>query len=182
MPAYRDKLALAADIEKRATDAVLLAPTAFFQNDELFLEEISDGKYPVPLRGFNMISTTDVGEIAANALTQADFPAGSYTLMGPRTVTGQLAAAVWADALGRPVTYTGDDSSAWERIVADRFPPGRKGTDFRAAFGSLAKNRLATNARHLATTTALLGRAPQDYSDWAREVALARGVATNPAG
>jgi uncharacterized protein YbjT (DUF2867 family) len=170
MPHYRAKLAIGAHIEREAADAVLLTPTAFFQNDELFLEDIASGVYPVPLKGFSMVSTTDVGEAAARALVEPAFPAGTFRVVGPRTMSGEDAAAAWACELGRPVRYTGDDAAAWARTAEYRLPGGRKGEDFRASFAALGRSRLSASAKQVAATTALLGRPPQDYTDWVASV------------
>lgn len=155
MPTYRTKLEIGAHIEREAPDAVLLTPTAFFQNDELFLEDVAGGVYPVPLKGFSMVSTADVGEAAARVLTDPSFPAGTYPVVGPRTMSGEQAAAAWA------------------RTSELRLPSGRKGVDFRSSFASLGRHRLAASARDVAATTALLGRPPQDYADWVAEVVAA---------
>lgn len=173
MPTYRTKLEIGAHIEREAPDAVLLTPTAFFQNDELFLEDVAGGVYPVPLKGFSMVSTADVGEAAARVLTDPSFPAGTYPVVGPRTMSGEQAAAAWTAALGRPVRYTGGDAAAWARTSELRLPSGRKGVDFRSSFASLGRHRLAASARDVAATTALLGRPPQDYADWVAEVVAA---------
>ena len=178
MPHYGTKLAIGAHIERSAPGAVLLTPTAFFQNDELFLEDIAAGVYPVPLKGFSMVSTADVGEVAAAALLDPSFPAGTHRVAGPRSMSGPEAAAAWARALGRPVRYTGDDAEAWERTAALRLPPGRKGADFRGSFAGLGRFRLAASRKDVAWTTAMLGRPPQDYADWAAGLVAAGRLRT----
>ncbi|MFD1722243.1 SDR family oxidoreductase [Amnibacterium endophyticum] len=176
MPHYRGKLAIGALIEREATDAVLLTPTAFFQNDELFLEDIAAGVYPAPLKGFSMVSTADVGAVAARALLEPGFPPGTHRVVGPRSMTGAEVAAAWSRALGRPVRHTGDDAAAWARTADLRLAAGRKGEDYRGSFAGLGRHRLTASAKDVARTAALLGRPPQDYADWAAEVVAAGRV------
>lgn len=67
-----------------------------------------------------MIETRDIGEIAAIELLRREragtpLPLDRINLVGPETLTRASIAAIWAEVLGRPVTYGGDDTAAFER-------------------------------------------------------------------
>lgn len=168
---YRPKLRIGQLVERHAPGAVLLVPTNFFDNDELFLADILDGRYPTPLKGMNRVAASDVGEAAARALLDPGFPAGTHAVCGPRTLSGADSARVWSQELGRPVAYTGDDPVAWERAADRRLPSGRKGRDYRASFRLLGRIAMATRPADVARTTDLLGRPPLDYSDYVHALA-----------
>lgn len=166
MPAYRPKLDLAAMVETTSPDAVMLVPSNFYDNDLLFLPDILAGKFPTPLRGVNRVAARDIGEVAATALTDPGFPSGTYGISGPVSLTGAESAAVWAEVLGRPVHYTGEDKVAWEATLCQRIPDGKKRRDWRNSFRTLGWLTWATSDREVEETTWLLGRAPTAYRDW----------------
>lgn len=166
LPAYRPKLGIGRMVEETSPDAVLLVPSNFFDNDLPFLPDILQGRFPTPLRGCNRVAACDIGEVAARALTEADFPTGTHGISGPETLTGAESAAIWSEALGRPIRYTGDDRTAWEKTLCQRIPEGKRRRDWRNSFRALGWMRVGTSAREVAETTALLGRVPTSYRDW----------------
>jgi uncharacterized protein YbjT (DUF2867 family) len=166
LPAYGPKLTIGALVESSSPEAVLLVPSNFYDNDLTFLPDILAGRYPTPLRGVNRVAACDIGEVAATALTDPAFPAGSHGISGPLTLSGVESAAVWTDVLGRPVRYTGDDPRAWEEVLCRRIPEGKKRNDWRSSFRALRAMRWGTSAREVAETARLLGRMPTTYRDW----------------
>lgn len=172
-PHYRPKLAVEQQMRRR--DAVVLMPTNFYQNDDLFRAElVGDGVYPLPLgrRGVNAVDTRDIGDAAARALIDPSVAPGPYPLVGPAALTGAERAAAWAEALGREVRYAGDDIEAWERVVANRMDDAKR-ADFKKTLAVLQRFGAPTSASDLAATTALLGRAPRSFADYARDRAAA---------
>ena len=151
---------------RRCSDAVVLMPTNFFQNDTMFLREIAGGSYPHPLgaRGVNRVDCGDIGDAAARALLDDGVAPGLYPIVGPAAWTGEACAAVWSAALGRPVQYAGDDVAAWRRLVSDRIAAPKR-DDFAKTYRILQRWR-SDNAPALAATTALLGRAPRTFESW----------------
>ena len=85
---YRPKLRIGQLIERTAPRSVLFSPTNFYDNDELFLDDIRAGQYPMPMRGVNRVAVSDLGELCARALLDPDFPSGTYSVCGPRNFTG----------------------------------------------------------------------------------------------
>lgn len=168
-PHYRPKLAIEQLMRRR--DAVVLMPTNFFQNDDLFRQElVRDGVYPLPLgrRGVNAVDTRDIGDAAARALLDPSVAPGPYPLVGPDSPTGAERAAAWAEALGRDVRYAGDDIDTWDRLVADRMNDAKR-QDFKKTLAVLQRFGAPTSGSDLAATTALLGRAPRSFADYARD-------------
>ena len=151
---------------------MLLVPTNFMQCDEIFGAELRAGDFAIPLSrtGVNRVDLRDVGEVAAAALTDPGFPAGSYPVAGPASLSGAECARVWAAELGRPVRYTGDDPAAFAAAAA-RHLDGRKLRDWLGSFAYLRRHGVPTSARQVAITTRLLGRAPTGYPEYVARTA-----------
>lgn len=68
---------------------IVLMPTNFFQNDELFQEELREGVFVQPfLRPINRVDVRDVGLAAARASLDPSLPAGAYPVVGPESLDG----------------------------------------------------------------------------------------------
>ena len=169
-PRYRGKFALARLVERSHTDPVLLVPSTFMQNDEVFAEGIREGVYahPASPKGLNRFDLRDLGEVAAGILLDADFPSGSYGLVGPRELTGPEFAEAWAQALDRPVRYAGDDDCALDAALR-RNLSGHRLADWSASMRLLRGFPVKATRRELEETTRLLGRAPTDYETYVRD-------------
>jgi uncharacterized protein YbjT (DUF2867 family) len=171
LPHYRGKLRVARRVAGASHRPVVLGVANYYQNDEVIRAEILDGRYVLPTHraGLNRVDLRDVGEVAARALTDPAFPAGTFALAGPGSVSGRQAARVWGEALDRQVRYDGDRPD-WPDVLA-RHLSGSKLTDFKRSYGFIARFRVPTAARDVATTTALLGRPPRTYETYVRDTA-----------
>ena len=169
-PHYRAKLRVERLVRAaRELSPVVLNPSNFYQNDELCLPEILEGRYPQCLgqKPANRVDTRDIGEAAAIAVT-TDLPSGAYALVGPGPWTGDRCAEVWADALGTPVTYAGDDVATWAATVGARMPAARS-ADFQKTLRIIQRYGIPASKRAIAETTAVLGRPPRDYRSYVVE-------------
>ena len=158
---YDWKFAAARLVERSHTDPVLLVPGMFMQNDEVFAEGIREGvnAHPASPKGLDRFDLRDLGEVAAGILLDADFPSGSYGLVGPRELTGPEFAQDWAQALDRPVRYAGDDDCALDAALR-RNLSGHLLADWSASMRLLRGFPVKASRRELEETTRLLGRAP----------------------
>ena len=169
LPSYRGKLRIGRRVEESRTRAVVLAPSNFFQNDEVFLPEIGAGLFPMPMRGVNRVDVRDLAELAAHALVTPRLDPGTYPVAGPATLSGADCAAAWSRALGRDVAYVGDDEVAWRIAFAQRLH-GRKHDDW-VATGELLGARVVRMDREADATAALLGRPPRTDETYVQEQA-----------
>ncbi|ACU37032.1 NmrA family NAD(P)-binding protein [Actinosynnema mirum] len=169
IPAYAPKLELAAFLARTGTRPAMFSLTNFDQNDEVFRADIEAGVFPTPLHpgGVNRIDLRDAAEVITTALTDADFAAGSYQLLGPESLNGEQSARIWAEALGREVVYTGDDPE-WRQAFARRLS-GRKLADWIRSFELLGSAPIPTDPAEVETMTELLGRAPRTLRDYVRD-------------
>jgi uncharacterized protein YbjT (DUF2867 family) len=171
---YGPKLRVERRVRLAKASPVVLMPSNFYQNDELYLPEILAGRYPQPLgtRGVNRVDCADIGAAAARALTDERVDAGAYPLVGPEpALTGPECAAVWARVLGRDVAYDGD-LERWWALVEGRMH-ARERRDFGKTYKLFTRARPAAKPRELERTITILGRSPRAYADYVAECARA---------
>lgn len=118
-------------LEQGGFSATILRPAYFMDNEAMIRDAIlAHGVYPMPIgsKGIAMVDARDIAEVAAIELIRRDrasgkLPIETINLVGPQTLTGAEAAAIWSDVLGRPVAYGGDDPSGFEQAMAAVMPP-----------------------------------------------------------
>ncbi len=93
----------------------------------------------------------------------------AYPLVGPELWTGPQVAAVWGEALGRPVEYAGNDVEAWRATVGARMTSEARANDFGKTYRILQRFGAPASAKQIALTTALLGRPPRHFRRYVRE-------------
>jgi uncharacterized protein YbjT (DUF2867 family) len=170
-PHYKPKLRVEQAIRRHAF-GIALQPMNFFQNDEVFREEILAGVYPQPLgpKRVNRVDVRDIADAAAIVLTEPGHEGRAYPVVGLDSLSGPDCAAIWSAVLGRPVRYAGDDLDAWARTVGDRLYPEER-DDFAKTYAFFQRWGGKLPASVAARTTALLGRPPRRYRDYVRELA-----------
>jgi uncharacterized protein YbjT (DUF2867 family) len=178
VPHFAGKYGVERVIEDLGFSATVLRPAYFMENDATVLDVVREyGVYPMPIgaKGLAMIATNDIAEIAAVELIHRDratrpMPLARYNLVGPDILSGQDAAAIWSEALARPVAYGGDDLAAFEQNLR-RFMPGWMAYDMRLMAGRFQSEGMAPEAGDVERLATLLGRPLLSYRDFARSVA-----------
>ncbi|MCD2514961.1 NmrA/HSCARG family protein [Massilia sp. G4R7] len=177
VPHFAGKYGVERVIEDLGFSATILRPAYFMENDATVLDVVREyGVYPMPIggKGLAMIATSDIAEIAAVELVHRDratrpIPNERYNLVGPDTLSGQDAAAVWSEVLGRPINYGGDDTAAFEQNLR-RFMPGWMAYDMRLMAGRFQNEGMVPEPGDVARLTALLGRPLRSYRDFAASI------------
>lgn len=178
VPHFAGKFGVERMIEQMGLNATILRPAYFMDNEITIKDAIASyGVYPMPIgdRGLAMIDARDVGEIAAIELIRREqsatpLPLNRINLVGPDTLTGADAAVVWADVLGRPIAYAGDDTAGFERN-ARQFMPGWMALDMRLMAERFITDGMVPEAGDVERLTALLGRPLRSYRDFAAQIA-----------
>lgn len=67
-------------------------------------------------------------------------PARQITVCGPETLTGPALAATWANEIGRPVAYAGDDLNAFETGFRSQGAPSWLAYELRLMFRAMQKH------------------------------------------
>jgi hypothetical protein len=149
----------------------MFIPTNFYQNDEIFAEDIRAGRFPMPMRRVNRVDVRDLAELCARALLEPSYPAGEHMIAGPESFSGEECARIWTQVLGRPVAYVGDDDAVWPSIFRQRLH-GQKLQDLLNTSMFLGRRSIVV-PKAVAATTKLLGKAPRNYRDYVAELARA---------
>ena len=174
VPHFAGKFGVERMIESMALNATILRPAYFIDNDLTVKDVVlSYGVYPMPIgaRGLAMVDTRDIAEVAAIELLRRErcatpLPLERINLVGPDTLTGADVAAIWSDALGRPVAYGGDDTEGFERNLR-QFMPGWMAYDMRLMAERFLDVGMRPEAGDVERLVAMLGRPLHAYRDFA---------------
>ncbi|MET0934423.1 MAG: NmrA/HSCARG family protein [Luteibacter sp.] len=180
VPHFTVKYTIERAIEQLDLPATVLRPSYFMQNDigqQVPLME--HGVYAMPLGnvGISMVDTRDIADIATAALLRRERASGALPrdvieITGPDAITGASAAALWSEALGKPIAYGGDDLDAAEAAIA-RNAPSWSAYDLRLMLARFHAEGMLAKPTGLDIMTSLLGRPPRRYADFVRETATA---------
>ncbi|MBN8907072.1 MAG: NmrA/HSCARG family protein [Rhodospirillales bacterium] len=165
-------------IEAMDFSATILRPAYFIDNDHMIKDVIlGHGIYPMPIggKGLAMVDTRDIAEVAAAELIRRDdapgkMPIEIINLVGPDTLTGAEVAAIWTDVLGRPVSYAGDDPSAFEQNLAS-FMPKWMAYEMRLMAERFVSDGMIPAPGDVERLTTILGRPLRSYRSYAEDIA-----------
>jgi uncharacterized protein YbjT (DUF2867 family) len=128
-PRAAAKLAAEQTIARWNIPATILRPNAIFQNDLMQKAALAANTYTIPIGsvGVTMVDIRDVAEVAAIELLRRErsadpLPTETIEVVGPEAFTGQSLASLWADVVGNPVSYVGDDLEVVERAFRNLMP------------------------------------------------------------
>ncbi|WP_316238187.1 NmrA/HSCARG family protein [Bradyrhizobium sp. SZCCHNR1015] len=178
VPHFAGKFAVERMIEQMGLNATILRP-AYFMNNDLTIRDVvrGYGVYPMPIgsKGLAMIDARDIGEIAAIELIRREqsstpLPLTRINLVGPDTLTGADAAAVWSEVLGRPIGYGGDNTAGFETNLR-QVMPSWMAFDMRLMSERFQTDGMVPDDGDVARLTALLGRPLRSYRDFVAESA-----------
>lgn len=91
-------------------------------------------------------------------------------LVGPDTLTGTDAAAIWSEVLGRQIAYAGDDTAGFEQNLRNVMP-GWMTYDMRLMAERFQSDGMLPEAGDVARLTAMLGRPLRNYRDYVASIA-----------
>ncbi|MEM7116260.1 MAG: NmrA family NAD(P)-binding protein [Chloroflexota bacterium] len=175
-PHYLPKLLVDEAVRQSSIPSVVLMPSNFFQNDEVFRPEILGGRYPQPLgpKKISRVDCRDIGRAAARALTGQLAP-GAYPLVNVG-LSGPDCAAIWTEQLGRPVAYAGNDIDQWRQTVGDRMYLCER-EDYAKTYGIMQRFGADVSKQDLARAEEAVGRPLISYeayvtdcvNDWTSE-------------
>jgi uncharacterized protein YbjT (DUF2867 family) len=173
LPHFGGKLGVEEAVRTCGVPSTILRPNNFYQNDYFFKDAILQyGIYPQPIgsAGLHRVDVRDIAEAAAIALTTSGHEGQTYDLVGPEAHTGQSTAEVWSRALGRTVTYGGDDLEAWEKQSLQYLPDWLV-FDFKHMYAFFQDKGLKASPEAIERQTKLLGHAPRSFGAFAEETA-----------
>ena len=178
VPHFTGKYTVERMIEQSGLPATVLRPAYFIQNDLRQKDTLlTHGVYGMPIgsRGLSMVDIRDIGEAAARELLRrekadAPLPRETYALVGPDSLNADAVTAIWSEILGRPIRYAGDDLNVLEQRMK-AFAPAWLAYDMRLMLGRYQSDGAVATAAEIERLTALLGRPPRSYRDFAKAAA-----------
>lgn len=155
--------------------ATILRPSYFIDNEAMLKDVIlQHGIYPMPLggKGVAMVDARDIAEVAALELIRRDqapgrLPSTTLNLVGPDSLTGEGAAAIWSELLGRPIHYAGDDPQGFEQNMAT-FMPAWMAYEMRLMAERYVSDGMLPQPGDRERLVQMLGRPLHGYRDFAR--------------
>jgi uncharacterized protein YbjT (DUF2867 family) len=178
VPHFAGKFGVERMIEAMGFEATVLRPAYFMDNEHTIKDAITGyGIYPMPIgtKGIAMIDARDIGEIAAIELVRREqaegaLPSERINLVGPDTLTGADAAAIWSDVLGRPIAYPGNDVAAFEQNLR-HFMPSWMAFDMRLMGERFVSDGMVPEVGDVDRLTTLLGRPLRTYRAFVTAIA-----------
>jgi uncharacterized protein YbjT (DUF2867 family) len=180
VPHFTGKHTVERMIESLDIPATILRPAYFMQNERMVQQVIQGhGVYPMPIgsTGVAMIDARDIADAAVAELLRRDRapapqPRVTLELVGPELLTGASVAKAWSAALGREVTYGGDDVAAFEGQMA-ALGPSWLAYDMRLMMAGIQKFGMHGADGAADRLQALLGRPLRSYADFVKEAVAA---------
>lgn len=178
VPHFAGKFGVERMIEQMGMSATILRPAYFIQNDLMIKDAITGyGVYPMPVgeKGLAMVDVRDIAEIAALELMRREqsatpLPLDRINLVGPDTLTGADIAAIWSEALARPIHYAGEDTSVFEQNLRQFMPPWMA-YDMRMMGERFLTDGMLPEGGDVERLTTLLGRPLRSYRNFVLEAA-----------
>jgi uncharacterized protein YbjT (DUF2867 family) len=174
LPHFGSKIAIEQVIKSSGISYTILRPNNFFQNDFTAQEALlKHSVYPQPIGdlGLSRIDARDIAEAAVLSFLKDETSGQTYTLNGPDCLTGQDTAEAWSRALGKYVTYAGNDLTAWEKQMLEFLPPWMV-FDFRMMYTYFQEYGMQATAKDMERQDKLLGHGPTPFENFVKETAL----------
>ncbi|HYS64733.1 MAG TPA: NmrA family NAD(P)-binding protein [Paraburkholderia sp.] len=180
VPHFTGKHTVERMIEHCDLPATVLRPAYFIQNDVRQKEPLlTHGVYGMPIgaKGISMVDVRDIGEAAARELLRREraanpLPRETYELVGPDAMTSETVASIWAELLGSPVRYGGDDLDVLEQRLKS-VAPGWLAYDMRLMMSRYQQDGAVASKAEVERFATLLGRQPRSYREFAVDMAAA---------
>ena len=175
LPHFGSKLPIETALAASGISCAILRANNFFQNDLWFKEALLGyGIYPQPIGdvGLSRVDVRDIAEAAAITLTSRGSGTQTINLVGPAAHTGKSTAEVWSKALGKTVSYGGNDLDAWEKQAVQMLPAWMA-FDFRLMYAHFQQKGLLATSADVKRVSKLLGHPPRRFEDFAAETANA---------
>jgi len=177
IPHFRSKVEVAEELARTGLEWTIVAPNNFYQNDLNFRPMLTGpGIYPQPIGpvGVSHVDCNDIALIAMRCLLGSGHAGKTYPVVGPEAHTGEQNAAIWSEALGRPIQYMGDDLEPWAAQMGQVMPEWLV-EDLVIMFEHFIEHGLVATAQEVEICRQFLGRQPRSYQSWVNEVAKTWG-------
>jgi uncharacterized protein YbjT (DUF2867 family) len=180
VPHFTSKHTVERMIESLDMPATVLRPAYFMQNERRVQQVIQGyGVYPMPIgsAGVSMVDARDIADVAVAELLRRDsapapLPRVTLDVVGPDALTGASVAKIWSSALGREVTYGGDDVVAFEKQLASA-GAAWMAYDMRLMMAGIQEFGMHGAEGAVKRVQAIIGHPLRTYADFVKEATAA---------
>jgi uncharacterized protein YbjT (DUF2867 family) len=154
-------------LEKSGTSYVILRPNWFADNFHTFWKAgIDHGQIAVPAAEgkSSFIDARDIAASAAAALTSTRFDGKAFNLTGPAPLGYAEAAATLSRVIGKPVSYTAIDDSAFVGILTGAGVPNEYASFLATLFHPVREGWTAAVTNDVETLTGAKPRSVEMYA------------------
>jgi uncharacterized protein YbjT (DUF2867 family) len=169
---YQGGLDLEYAVKDSGADWTIVRPSWFAQgfSEDFLYDYVMAGQIRVSAGdgAEPWIDVNDVAEVMTAALLDTKHVGRAYSLSGPRTLTLTQVAAELSDAIGRPIGYVALEPEQFVAELVEYGVPQQDAQSVRDLFAVIRNHRSEYTSDGVQQ---VLGRAPRDFSAWARTVA-----------
>jgi len=169
---YESSLELEHAVKDSGADWTIVRPAWFAQgfSEDFLLDYVLAGEIRLSAGdgAEAWIDLDDVGEVMTAALLDERHTGETYSLSGPRPLTLAEVAAELSTATGRPIEYVDLEPEQHVAELVEYGVPLEDAEAIRDLFAVIRNHRSEYVSEGVQQ---VLGRAPRDFSDWARSVA-----------
>jgi uncharacterized protein YbjT (DUF2867 family) len=169
---YESSLELEHAVKDSGADWTIVRPAWFAQgfSEDFLLDYVLAGEIRLSAGAGAeaWIDLDDVGEVMTAALLDERHTGETYSLSGPRPLTLAEVAAELSTATGRPIKYVDLEPEQHVAELVEYGVPQEDAEAIRDLFAVIRNHRSEYVSEGVQQ---VLGRAPRDFSDWARSVA-----------
>lgn len=157
-------------LQASGADWTVVRASWFNQNfsESFFVEPVLSGELVLPTGDAvePFVDADDIADVVVAALTDDRHIGRTYELSGPRLLGFHEVAAELSRATGRDIRYVPVPMDAYRALLAEHGEP----VEFADLFGLITDGR---NAHLVDGVQEVLGRAPRDFTEFARDAAEA---------
>jgi uncharacterized protein YbjT (DUF2867 family) len=169
---YESSLELEYAVQASGADWTIVRPAWFAQgfSEDFMLDYVLGGEIRLSAGdgGEAWIDTNDIGDVMTAALLDERHTGETYSLSGPRPLTMAEVAAELSTVTGRAISYVDLEPEEHVAELVGYGLPLEDAESVRDLFAVIRNHRSEYVSEGVQQ---VLGRAPRDFADWARETA-----------
>jgi uncharacterized protein YbjT (DUF2867 family) len=169
-PHYWERFKLGERVFAHPSRPLIVGSVAFCQVTDPFIDDILGGRYtePAGYLGMGRVDAFDIGAVLAIVTLRPATGQRVFAVEGRDRITGPQAAALWGNALGRPVVYESHKTGRWREALRRHYG-GIKLDHYEKTLRTMPFAMVPVSAGRLRKTEALLGRPARGYADYVRD-------------
>jgi len=171
VPHFASKIEIQKALADSGIPYTVIMPNNFYQNDYRYKEAILYYSiYPQPIGdvGISRVDVRDISDATINSLTEKGHEGKSYPLIGPIPLKGFEVAEIYSNALGRKISYAGNDLEAWSTQAKQALPAWMV-HDLKIMYEFFQKSGLVASESDMKEQDLVLHHPPRNFEQFVKE-------------